>query len=459
MDELTNKHVLVVGLGASGEAVARFLLERGAHVAATDAGDNERLRALKAALEKLGARVEIGGHTEAFLDGVELVVLSPGVPPKALPVRLADERGIPVISELELGSRYCTARIVGFTGTNGKTTVTHLVKDLLEAGGIESLVAGNVGEPLVAQAQRLGPDGVLSTEVSSFQLERIERFRPHVAVLLNVTPDHLDRYATIEEYARAKLRLFENQTADDVAVVHESAVAAGWRPPTGRAAPRLLTYGDGADCDLVLDDDTVVSWSLGRRYELRGLWRLPGRHNLHNAMAAIAAAEAFGVGRGAILDGLRAFRGLHHRLELVMEACGVRYINDSKATNVDAVAKALDTIEAPTVLIAGGLDKGLDFEPLRPRVDAWVKKLILIGEAAPKLAATFAGDAECVRAASLEQAVELAAAAARPGDVVLLAPGCASFDMFRNYADRGEQFAQCVRTVLACANKAGRPNT
>lgn len=455
MDELTNRHVLVVGLGASGEAAARFLLECGARVAATDAGDSERLRALKAEFEHAGARVELGGHSERFLDGVELVVLSPGVPPQATPVRLADERRIPVISEIELAARYCDATIVAITGTNGKTTVTHLVQTLLRAGGLECAVAGNVGEPLIGLARQAQPGNVLAVEVSSFQLERIERFRPHVAVLLNITPDHMDRYAALDEYARAKMRLFENQTGGDVAILHESVAAMA--PPLADAGrPRRIVYGDGAACDLVLKGDSVVSKPTGRRYELRGVWRLPGRHTLHNAMAAIAVAEAFALETAAILEGLRGFRGLPHRLELVEEACGVRYINDSKATNVDAVAKALDALESPVRLIAGGLDKDLDFGPLRPTVRARVKTLVLIGEAAPKLAHTFAGDTECVCAGSLDEAVDLAKAAARPGDVVLLSPGCASFDMFRDYADRGDQFKASVRAAPACANKTSR---
>jgi len=455
MDELNNRHVLVVGLGLSGEAAARFLLERGARVSATDAADTERLRTLKGELERAGARVEIGGHTAAYLDGLELVVLSPGVPPDALPVRLADERGIPVISEIELAFRHTDAEIVAVTGTNGKTTVTHLVQHLLSAGGRESIVAGNIGEPLIEHIRELGPGGVLVVEVSSFQLERIERFRPHVAVLLNVTPDHMDRYDSLDEYASAKMRVFENQRDDDVAVLHESVVAMGRRPSSKADRPRLVAYGDDASCDLVLDGETVVSRASKQRYSLAGIWRLSGRHNLHNAMAAIAVAEAYGIAADVILEGLRTFRGLPHRLELVEEAGGVRYVNDSKATNVDAVTKALDAVESPVVLIAGGLDKDLDFEPLRPKVRASVRTLVLIGEAAPKLAAVFSGDTECVRAASLDEAVQHASACARPGDVVLLAPGCASFDMFRDYTDRGDQFRKCVRSVLACTHKFG----
>ena len=452
MNELTDKHVLVAGLGVSGEAAARFLIEQGARVAATDSGDAARLRALKAELEQAGARVETGGHTAAFLDGIECVVVSPGVPPGALPVRLADERGIPVISEIEFAFRHCRARIAAITGTNGKTTVTQLVKELLCAGGLECAVAGNIGEPLIERVCRAGPDTVLAVEVSSFQLERIERFRPDVAVLLNIAPDHMDRYASLDEYARAKMRLFENQTSGNVAVLHESVVEGGYWPPGNSDAPHCITYGDGAGCSLVLDGDAVVSGQLGRRYDLGGLWRLPGRHNRHNAMAAIAVAEAFGAGDEAVLDGLRRFRGLPHRIEFVGEAGGVRYINDSKATNVDAVIKALEAIEGPVVLIAGGLDKDLDFAPLRPAMCAQVKKCVLIGQAAPKLAAEFADDTECVRAGSLDEAVELAAAAASVGDTVLLSPGCASFDMFRDYAERGERFTQCVQSLPACAS-------
>jgi len=455
MNELTDRHVLVIGLGLSGEAAARFLVEQGARVAATDSDDSERLRALKAELERAGARVELGGHSAAFLNGVELVVLSPGVPPDALPLRLADERGLPVISEIELAFRHCEAAIVAVTGTNGKTTVTHLVQELLCAGGLECAVAGNVGTPLIGCAGTSGAGAVLAVEVSSFQLERIERFRPHAAVLLNVTPDHMDRYSSLDEYAHAKMRLFENQRDDDVAIVHESVIAMGWGPSSGAGRPRLVTYGAGAECDLTLEGETVVNRTTARRYPLKGVWQLPGRHNLDNAMSAVAVAEAYGIERDVILEGLGAFRGLAHRLELVEDIGGVRYINDSKATNVDAVAKALEAIEAPVVLIAGGLDKGLDFEPLRPKVGASVRKLVLIGKAAPKLAKAFGDDAACVRAGSLDEAVQLAAASARAGDVVLLSPGCASFDMFRDYTDRGDRFKACVRALSACTQELG----
>jgi len=455
MNELTDKTVLVVGLGASGEAAARFLLGRGARVAATDSADTERLRTLKAELVHAGARVELGGHTDSFLNGVELVVLSPGVPPSVLPVRLADERGIPVISELELAFRHCAARIAAITGTNGKTTVTRLVRTVLEAGGIECAVAGNIGEPFIEQIDAVGTNGVLALEVSSFQLERIDLFRPDVGVLLNVAPDHMDRYASLDEYARAKMRLFENQVGADVAVLHESVVEMGLRPRRIADEPHLVVYGESETCDLRLVGDTVIGRRPKRRYRLSGVWHLLGRHNLHNAMAAIAVAECFGVDDAAILDGLRRFRGLPHRLEFVAQHTGVHYVNDSKATNVDAVAKALDAISSSVVLIAGGLDKNLDFEPLRPAVRSSVKMLVLIGEAAQKLERVFGADVHCVRAGSIEEAVELGRNAAQPGDTVLLSPGCASFDMFRDYAERGDRFKECVKAMSACPEATG----
>jgi UDP-N-acetylmuramoylalanine--D-glutamate ligase len=455
MNELTDKQVLVVGLGASGEAAARFLLGRGARVVATDSADTERLRTLKAELVHSGAHVELGGHSEQLLDGVELVVLSPGVPPSVLPVRLADERGIPVISELELAFRQCAARIAAITGTNGKTTVTHLVHALLEAGGIESVVAGNIGEPFIDRLDAVGANGVIALEVSSFQLERIDLFRPDVGVLLNVAPDHMDRYESLDEYALAKMRLFENQVSGDVAIVHDSVVQMGLRPPQVGEEPRLVVYGESEICDLRLAGETVVGRRPKRRYRLSAIWRLLGRHNLHNAMAAIAVAESFGVDEAAILDGLRHFSGLPHRLELVGVHTGVHYVNDSKATNVDAVGKALDAIASPVVLIAGGLDKELDFEPLRPAVRSSVKTLVLIGEAAPKLERVFGSDTHWIRARSMDEAVELARNAAQPGDTVLLSPGCASFDMFRDYAERGDRFKQCVKAMSACPEATG----
>ena len=371
-------------------------------------------------LREAGVEVVLGAEDPALLEGVDLVVKSPGVPADATLVAAARKRGVPVWSEVELGARLVPNPMIGVTGTNGKTTTTELLGSMFARAGRPGVVAGNVGRPLSALADgELPTDAWLVCELSSFQLEDVKTLRPRVGVLLNVEPDHLDRHGTFAAYRAAKLRLFENQGAEDVAVVPR-----GFGPIPGSG--RRVEF----DRDDPLPAEPV----------------LRGSHNRENAVAATAAARAAGVPDEAIADTLRAFTGVAHRLELVREVDGVAYVNDSKATNVAAARRALAAYSPePVHLILGGSRKGESFQALAESIGANVRRAYVIGEAADAIAAELErAGVPYERSGDLEAAVRIAARAARPGDVVLLSPACASFDQFRDYEDRGERFRALV---------------
>jgi UDP-N-acetylmuramoylalanine--D-glutamate ligase len=411
------RRALVVGLARSGRAAALALAARGVEVVATDRDEELDTGRLRAA----GVEVRLGADDPALLDGVDLLVKSPGVPAEAPLVAAARERAVPVWSEVELAYRFLPGNpVLGVTGTNGKTTTTELLGAIFRAAGRPVEVAGNVGRPLSAVADPV-PEAWVVAELSSFQLEDIEAFRATVGVLLNVTPDHLDRHGTLEAYTAAKLRLFENQRAEDVAVVPQGFPAV---PGVGRR----VEFGS---------DD-----------ELPAEPRLPGTHNRENAVAAAAAARAAGIPDEAIAEALRTFAGVPHRLEQVGEVGGVRYVNDSKATNPEAAERALTAYERIR-LILGGSRKGASFASLaRAAREHGVLRAYLIGESAPDIAAALDREnVPYVMSGELETAVHAAAADAEPGDVVLLSPACASFDQFRDYEDRGERFRALVEAL------------
>jgi UDP-N-acetylmuramoylalanine--D-glutamate ligase len=456
--ELRGKRVTVVGLARSGIAACKVLAERGARVLATDRSPRERLRGDLATLEARGVRIEAGVHRpESFLEA-DLIVVSPGVPTELDLLGLARSRGVPIWGEVELASRLTRARFLGITGTNGKSTTTSLLGAMLDAAGFPTVVAGNIGTALCEVVTRLTAAHWVVAELSSFQLETIVTFRPHVAVLLNLAPDHLDRYADLPGYYAAKARIFLNQTAEDYAVLNADD------PPTLewargiRARPRLFsrtrTMGDGA---FVRDDHLVVR-SAGRPEAACGVGeiRIQGLHNLENSLAAAAAAAAIGAPVGAIGAALRQFPGLPHRLELVAEVDGVRYVNDSKGTNVGAVVKSLEGYRGGVILLAGGKDKGGDFRPLRPLLETRVKTLLLLGQARDTIRSHLAGACPMEEAASMQAAVARAGEIAVAGDTVLLSPACASFDMFRDFEERGEVFRQAVRDLASRREASGR---
>jgi len=443
--ELSNKRVMVVGLGVSGLAAARFLAARGAKLVMTDRRVNIDRDTLPAGVVRLGA------EDANWLDGVELVVTSPGVPRDSVLLRAATARRIPVIGEIELASRFIDLPIAAVTGTNGKSTVVVLLGEILKASGKRTFVGGNLGTPLIDAVG--GEWDVAVVEVSSFQLEWIEKFRPRVGVHLNLSDDHFDRYEDLADYGRAKARLFENQVASDFAILNLDDPNV-WKLAKSvrsrvirfslvqRVRDTLAVWFDEKANAVAFDFD---QWKAGR-ISLEG-FRLRGRHNISNAMAASAAALVFGVKADEIERALAAFRGLPHRIEVVRENGGVTYIDDSKGTNVGAVVEAIDALAAPIILIAGGLDKGGDYAPLRRPLGEKVKLAVLNGAARDKMAAALEGATKIELVATLAEAVEHAARAARPGDTVLMSPACSSFDQFKDYAERGNVYKELVRAL------------
>lgn len=442
MIELEGKRVMVVGLGVSGCAAARFLAAHGATLVLTDRRCDTPTADLPA------GEIHLGEGSPAWLAGVDLVVVSPGVPRDSMLVAEAELRGVPVIGELELASRFVRAPIVAITGTNGKSTVTTMVGEILKRAGKRVFVGGNLGVPLV---EAVGHEfDALVVEVSSFQLETIRTFHPHVAVHLNLTDDHFERYGGLDEYGRAKARIFENQDGGDWAILNRD-------DPNVFALGRVLRahvvgFGLGTPSDsgeAIWPDGRALVFRFGGGFGRIDLSRftLRGRHDLANAMASSAAALAMGAASETIAYALSDFRPLAHRIEFVREWRGVVFIDDSKATNVGAVVEALETVEPPVILIAGGMDKGGDYVPLRKPFGERVKLAILIGAARDTMRRALEGAAEIATVPSLAEAVRQAARAARPGDTVMLSPACSSFDQFKNYAQRGEVFKELVRAL------------
>jgi len=453
--------VLVVGLARSGRAAVELLLDCGSSVVATDLRATDELRALATEWSRRGVRVVLGENPPGLTDGVDLVVLSPGVPhdtPLALGAR---KRGIRVIGELELAYAVSKGTWIAVTGTNGKTTTTALTGELVKTTGRPVLVGGNIGVALADRSRDVPEDGLIVAEVSSFQLDTIVDFRPRVAVLLNVTEDHLDRYPSLEAYTESKLRIFMNQDETDFAVLNVDDPTVAAAADTLRSGIIPVSSERVVEGGVFVRDGVIVSQVTGRDEPVIPAADLgiPGPHNLSNALAATAAAAAVGVTPGDAARVLRTFAPLEHRLERVADIDGVTYVNDSKATNVDSVSFALRSYDRPIVLIAGGKDKGSDFSVLADLVGARVKHVVLIGDAAPKLEAALKRAAATERAGSLREAVRAAARAASPGDVVLLSPACASFDMFRDYEDRGRQFKAEVAGLAADRAKASGGGT
>ncbi|HTP42144.1 MAG TPA: UDP-N-acetylmuramoyl-L-alanine--D-glutamate ligase [Nitrospiria bacterium] len=451
------KRALVVGAGRSGVAVAKALVALGASVVVTDRKPEGELGADVAALRRLGVNVAVGAHSPELLAGVELVVVSPGVPSDVPLLEAARQRVIPdqpgrhveVIGELEFAARLIDAPCAAISGTNGKSTTTLLLGAMAAAAGRHTFVGGNLGQPLSAALFPPVPWELLVVEVSSFQLETIRTFHPVCAALLNVTPDHLDRYPDFDHYVAAKRRLFLNAAPGDTAVLNaaDPIVRA-----IGRELPcRVIWFAETpTDGDAVWSADGVVRMRVSGQEET--LWpveslRLPGRHLLQNALAATAMARALELPAGAIELAVRNFQGQEHCLEQVAERAGVLYINDSKGTNVDAVIKALESFDRPIIWIGGGLDKGGRFDDLRPAVGRRVKRAIVFGAARQTIAQALEGVTVIEEAATMDEAVRHAAGAAQKGDIVLLSPACASFDQFRDYRERGERFRSLVREL------------
>jgi UDP-N-acetylmuramoylalanine--D-glutamate ligase len=461
--DLEGKKVLVVGIARSGVAAARLLASRGAMVIANDIKPESELGDAAAELRRLGVMLSLGAHPESLFVNAELIVLSPGVPADLAPIESARLAGVEIISEPELAGRFLRGRMIGVTGSNGKTTVTTLVGELMRAAGAEVIVGGNIGTPLTSLIEKSADNTWTVAELSSFQLEMIDSLRANVAVVTNITPDHLDRHGSFESYVRAKHRVVLNQTEDDWAVLNGQdqgvadmvaklgvksrkiyfssrgtetveGVAAGAYVQGGRVCTTMMTDREGEVDVMGLDEIP-----------------LPGMHNVENVMTALAATFcAMGTGMNdlpALREAIKQFKGVEHRIEYVADIDGIRFYNDSKATNVDSTVKALEAFERNIIVILGGKDKGSDYTILAPLIRDRVKLVVLIGAASDKIAEQLQGAGPMTRAESMRDAVLKAKEVATAGDIVLLAPACASFDMFDNYEHRGRVFKEAVHDL------------
>jgi UDP-N-acetylmuramoylalanine--D-glutamate ligase len=450
--EVQGKKVLVVGAARSGIASASFLARRGAIVALNDAKPIEKWSDKARALREEGVGLVDGDVPGWLLDQLELVVVSPGVPTKSIPLRYAERAGAEVIGEVELASRYLKGRIVAITGSNGKTTTTSLIGELLKGAGLQVQVGGNIGKPLISLVEDSREDGWTVVEVSSFQLETIKEFHPAVAVALNVTPNHMDRYENLMDYAAAKHRMFMNQTQSDVAVLNaDDEIVSSWAHGL-RAKVMRFSVKQEVDEGLFLRGREIVSRTRAGEQVimLRDEMKLRGLHNVENVLAALAAGLACGANATSLRETVARFEPVEHRLEFITEINGVKFYNDSKATSVDATLKALEAFRddpGQVVLILGGRGKQAPYEPLASLVEEKVRKLILIGEDAGTIETELGALAPHERALDMRDAVQRASRAAQKGDTVLLAPACASFDMFESYEQRGVVFKSEVKAL------------
>ena len=443
--ELKGKRVLVVGLGRTGRDSARFLAQQGARVLVSDFRSAAELRSEINELSDLAIEYQLGEAHADDLAGVDYVIPSPGVARENILLQKASAWRIPILSEIELAYRFSCAPIIAITGTNGKSTTTTLVGEILRAAGKKVFIGGNLGVPFISAVSNEWDWIVL--EISSFQLEWVQQFRPQVAVLLNLSEDHLDRYPSFAEYCAAKERIFAAQTSSDTAILNRDD-ARVWEMRK-RLNSRVLSFGFAeVDTGVFVAGEEVV-WRDGGAEErfLVGEVKLHGIHNLENMMAAVAATKSIGIARDVIQDTLNGFPGLEHRLELVREKDGVAYYDDSKGTNVGAVLKSLESFSGPVILLAGGVDKGGSYAPLQRQIEKKVRRLVLFGAAKEIMARALGGLTATVLVEDLPAAVADAAAHSRAGDVVLLSPACSSFDQFKNYAERGKAFKALVHEL------------
>lgn len=445
--DLRDKNVLVVGAARSGQAVARFLISRGVPVTLTDTRESEelQLKGLK------GVGLVLGGHPEIFSGRWNLVVVSPGVRFDAPLLVQARRLGIPVLGELELAWRFVRAPMVAVTGTNGKTTTTALLGEVFRQAGRRTLVAGNIGIPLIGEVEKYGPEDMIVAEVSSFQLETVYEFHPRVAVVLNLTPDHLDRHGNMQTYVQAKAAIFANQNRSDWTVLNYDDPLTAALARRTRGSVIFFSRRHRLEQGVFVHDGQILTREAGRETLIcaSAALSIPGTHNLENALAAVTVGRALGVEAAVLARALTGFRGVPHRCEAVGQIEGIMYVNDSKATNPEAAGRALDAYSQPIVLIVGGRNKGNDFVSFMEKARGKVRVLIVLGECAEEMAhaAGCAGVNRVLRAADLPEAVGLARDVVFPGEIVLLSPACASWDMFKNYEERGDLFRRLVQEL------------
>jgi UDP-N-acetylmuramoylalanine--D-glutamate ligase len=456
--ELKNKRVLVVGLGRSGAAAALFLQDHGARVTVSDTKSETQLQKEISALLDRGISLETGRHSERTFRDQDLIIVSPGVPADQPQLQHARAMGIPVIGEVELAYRFLQGKVIAITGSNGKTTTTTLIGEILSKSGRKTLVGGNIGTPVISLVGQSSPEHLLVLEISSFQLETIEQFRPWIASILNITPDHLDRHRTFQAYVDAKARIFENQQADDFAVLNADDPTCVELKNKSKGTVYWFSRKEQVESGACVSGEEIVFRSSGRDTSVLPIneIQLKGAHNLENVLAAVCVAMLAGCEPQQVRAAVAQFGGVEHRLEPVATVNGVAYFNDSKATNVDATIKALESFAGNIHIILGGKDKGSDYTVLAPLLRERAKGAYLIGAAAEKIASQIQGSTRIIQSGTLDRAVRQASEAAVYGDIVLLAPACASFDQFENYEQRGRVFKDLVHTLAA---KARQPVT
>jgi len=462
--QFKDKNIVIVGLGRTGLAAARFLHQQGARIVVSDTAEEKRLGDSVRMLKELGVALELGPHRIRTFENADLIVVSPGVAHTIEPIAQANARGIPVIGEVELASAFIKEPIIAVTGTNGKTTTTALLGQMLKNSGIKAFVGGNIGNPLIEYVSQEQKAQIIVAEISSFQLDTIAAFRPKVSVLLNITADHLDRYPDFEAYADSKMRIFKNQQADDLAILN--GLDRLIRTKTKNVKCRRLFFPclEAGEQGAVLNGKKIIlnlnefektdskiqnlKSKIQNRLSLDiSKMHLQGRHNFENACAASLAALASGATLEGIQKTLDHFKGLAHRLEHVATINAVQYYDDSKATNVDGVLRALECFSRPVLLLMGGRDKGGNFKVLQDSIRKHAKELIVMGEAAESIRSALGRQTLTKVAASMQEAVTTAFQDADPQDVVLLSPGCASFDWYSNYAERGDDFRHAVEKL------------
>ena len=447
--ELKNKRVLVVGLGRSGVAAAFFLQDHGARVAVSDAKSEAQLEKEIPALLDRGISLETGRHSERTFRDQDLIVVSPGVPSDQPQLQHARALGIPVIGEIELAYRFLQGKVIAITGSNGKTTTTTLVGEILSKSGKQTLVGGNIGTPVISLVGQSSPEHLLVLEISSFQLETIQQFRPWTAAILNITPDHLDRHHTFEAYVEAKARIFENQQAGDFGLLNADDPTSVGLKERVKGSPFWFSRKQPVESGAFLHGDQIIFRNSGEDKSVLPVAeiQLKGAHNLENVLAAVAVGMLAGCQPEQVRKAVAEFRGVEHRLEPAGQVHGVAYYNDSKATNVDATIKALESFTGNIHIILGGKDKGSDYTVLTPLLRERAKGVYLIGAAAEKILSQIQGATHIVQSGTLDRAVRQASEAAVAGDIVLLAPACASFDQFENYEQRGRVFKKLVQAL------------
>jgi UDP-N-acetylmuramoylalanine--D-glutamate ligase len=454
-DRIIGKRISVLGMARSGLACAKLLKKIGAEVFVSDTKERESLSSEINQLEELGIDLETGGHTPKAVVDKDFIVISPGIPIDIPILNQAEALGIPIFSEIEVAYWLTDAEIIGITGSNGKTTTVTLVGEILKEDNRERQVGGNIGTPFSSIVEKISPDGIIVLELSSFQLERIEEFKPYIASVLNITPDHLDRHPDMKSYMEAKLRILENQTEDDFAVLNRDDEGSLRFTSYGKSQKIFFSTQKELEQGAFVQEGKLISRWNDKKTEIIDVNEIgiKGPHNLSNSCAACAICSILEVSSESIQRTLRNFPGVEHRLEQVATISGISFVNDSKATNVDSVWYALQSVTPPIILIAGGRDKGGDFTRLRELVGKNVKALVLIGEAEEKIEKALGDLVPTFHSNSMEEAVELSFKKAGPKETVLLSPGCASFDMFKDYQHRGEVFKVSVKNLAPKRNE------